>query len=1021
MSSIKSTQFDGDVSIGRNLSLGGLFTVQGPSIMKGNVRIDGWLDAKNIKGANKGIFTTAEKLLKAYPRPHDGWWAIVGTSLPGPIYVGEGGEWVATGETGGNPTLDGDLYVKAIEDLRQDLEEHITLYDSHFDKEGNLTAEKIIANGPLVCVSNFARNSVTTTAGLESFRIGSSTNPNYGWGTYIWSYDNGHGFIQQSAQRGETFPLNIQPFGGNVGINWGNNSSAQYTLDVNGAIRSTREIIARSIDINEVFEADTLSATINSIDVFEVNSGTVLLNSNVDITGNATIGGTLDVTGGVTADALTIGEVLISYDNRILGPEISANVLIVNGKTVFTDEIEVSEHVTIDRQGYITGVMYTGEVDCTGYTQTEGVFVVQSTEPMELDTNVNIYQGLNVTNNATVGGKLSANVLIVNGKTVFTDEMKVSEHVTIDRQGYITGVMYTGEVDCTGYTQTEGIFVVQSTEPMELDTNVNIYQGLNVTNNATVGGKLSVTGLIQSYETVSAGKGLIAYGGGLQIYSGGIDCKGGDVQIADSLCIKEKESYEYVQVLSIPEDSPVIYIGNFEDLDKGNYTGIALWGETSIHGNLNASSATIDTSLVVNGPLSLGNYAAFSNDFINLGDDTVSDLNIQAVNVNIEATNFNVDSSIAVTGETVLQDLSVLGSAMFNSGFWSIGRSSFEYPIYMNCEMSESYPGIYMQELQEYEHIRVIGFSGDAAGNEYIDIGEEQHADSQKYYRGIRLNGAINTVKGSLRVEESFTSLGDFSLGDVIYYTTGDDRVDFSTDILLQIVDGLNGREMEHGAIKSYSFGCFDYIRLLGLTKNAFSTDSIPSLEIGSAEDYAKDGYSGIKLFGDTQIEGKLEARSGVVLGPSMITVDASMAKVTISGQTVRFDTSIDARGSDISARNLALYGNIHLGFHSVTALGIHTSLTTEHADTGMLVHLIGLQDIPNGMCVLSIGSKSYASATAPDAIALVTSYESGNIELIGNVYIPQKLKLGGATFTYDAINDCIVCDKRIANAGAGK
>ena len=880
MSSIKSTQFDGDVSIGRNLSLGGLFTVQGPSIMKGNVRIDGWLDAKNIKGANKGIFTTAEKLIKAYPRPHDGWWAIVGTSLPGPIYVGEGGEWVATGETGGNPTLDGDLYVKAIEDLRQDLEEHITLYDSHFDKEGNLTAEKIIANGPLVCVSDFDSNSVTTTAGLESFRIGSSTNPNYGWGTYIWSYDNGHGFIQQGSQTGETFTLKLQPFGGNVGINWGNNSSAQYTLDVNGAIRSTREIIAKRIDINEVFEADTLSATINSIDVFEVNSGTVLLNSNVDITGNATIGGTLDVTGGVTADGLTIGEVLISYDNRILGPELNANVLIVNGKTVFTDEIEVSEHVTIDRQGYITGVMYTGEVDCTGYTQQEGVFVVQSSEPMELDTNVNIYQGLNVANNATVGGKLSvtgfiqsyetvsaakgliayggglqiysggidckggnatiggtldvtggvtadgltigevlisydnrilgpelnANVLIVNGKTVFTDEIEVSEHVTIDRQGYITGVMYTGEVDCTGYTQQEGVFVVQSSEPMELDTNVNIYQGLNV------------------------------------------------------------------------------------------------------------------------------------------------------------------DSSIAVTGETLLQDLSVTGSAIFNSGFWSIGQSSFEYPIYMNCEMSESYPGIYMQELQEYEHIRVIGFSEDAAGNEYIDIGEEQYADSQKYYRGIRLNGAINTVKGSLRVEESFTSPGSFNLGDVMYYSTGDDRVDFSTDILLQIVDGLNGREMEHGAIKSYSFGCFDYIRLLGLTKNAFSTDSIPSLEIGSAEDYAQDGYSGIRLFGDTHVD-----------------------------------------------------GNIHLGYHSNTALGVHTSLTTEFADTGMKVHLIGLQDTTNGKCLLSIGSKSYVSATTPDAIVLVTSYESGSIELIGNVYVPQTFKLGGATFTYDAINDRVVCDKRIVNAGAEK
>lgn len=1019
MSSIKSTQFDGDVSIGRNLSLGGLFTVQGPSIMKGNVRIDGWLDAKNIKGANKGIFTTAERLIKAYPRPHDGWWAIVGTSLPGPIYVGEGGKWVATGETGGNPTLDGDLYVKAIEDLRQDLEEHITLYDSHFDKDGNLTAEKIIANGPLVCVSDFDSNSVTTTAGLESFRIGSSTNPKDGWGTYIWSYDNGHGFIQQgSAETGETFPLNLQPFGGNVGINWGNNSSAQYTLDVNGAIRSTSVIIAKSIDINEVFEADTFSATLSSIDVFEVNSGTVLLNSNVDITGNATIGGTLDVTGGVTADGLTIGEVLISYDNRILGPEVNANVLIVNGKTVFTDEIEVSEHVTIDRQGYITGVMY------------------------------------------------------------------------------------TGEVDCTGYTQQEGVFVVQSSEPMELDTNVNIYQGLNVTNNATVGGKLSVTGLIQSYETISASKGLIAYGGGLQIYNGGIDCKGGDVQIADSLRIKEKESYKYVQVLSIPEDSPVIYIGNFEDLDKGNYVGIALWGETSIHGNLNASSATIDTSLVVNGPLSLGNYAAFSNDFINLGGGTVSDLNIQAVNVNIEATNFNVDSSIAVTGETLLQDLSVTGSAIFNSGFWSIGRSSFEYPIYMNCEMSESYPGIYMQELQEWEHIRVIGFSGDAAGNEYIDIGEEQHANSQKYYRGIRLNGAINTVKGNLRVEESFTSLGSFNLGSVMYYSTGDDTVDFSTDIILQIVDGLNGREMEHGAIKSYSCGCFDYIRLLGLTKNAFSTDSIPSLEIGSAEDYAQ-GYSDIKLFGNTLVEGILSTSGNAFLRPwtdddgvernsalyaystdtsrehliglggdpaqmlyieigaecdsaeriflnlptavygtlsatgidaycalsvgggDILSLDEETFYLEVSNATI--DASVDFMGGASFAdtiftnKGINTGGNIHLGYHTNTALGIHTSLTTEHADTGMLIHLIGLQDTTNGKSLLSIGSKSYVSATAPDAIILITSHDVGSIELMGNVYVPQTFRLGGATFTYDATYDRVVCDKQIVNAGAGK
>ena len=121
MSSIKTTQVDGDVSVGRNVAVGGQVTVQGRSQFKGSVKIEGWLDAKNIKGANKGIFTSIEKLKAAYPLPHDGWWAIVGKSLPGPIYVGDGGEWVATGEEGGNPTVDSEQYNEAVAELQGDM------------------------------------------------------------------------------------------------------------------------------------------------------------------------------------------------------------------------------------------------------------------------------------------------------------------------------------------------------------------------------------------------------------------------------------------------------------------------------------------------------------------------------------------------------------------------------------------------------------------------------------------------------------------------------------------------------------------------------------------------------------------------------------------------------------------------------------------------------------------------------------------------------------------------------------
>ncbi len=121
MSSIKTTQIDGDVSVGRNVSIGGNTTIQGNGYIKGGFKVDGWLEAKNIKGANKGIFTTVEKLREAYPLPHDGWWAVVGRSLPSPIYVADGGAWVATGESGGNPTVDSEQYNNNIAKLLADI------------------------------------------------------------------------------------------------------------------------------------------------------------------------------------------------------------------------------------------------------------------------------------------------------------------------------------------------------------------------------------------------------------------------------------------------------------------------------------------------------------------------------------------------------------------------------------------------------------------------------------------------------------------------------------------------------------------------------------------------------------------------------------------------------------------------------------------------------------------------------------------------------------------------------------
>lgn len=49
----------------------------------------------------KGLYKTAEALRIAVPSPKDGDWAIVGTTVPGPLWSAAGGVWSATGESGG--------------------------------------------------------------------------------------------------------------------------------------------------------------------------------------------------------------------------------------------------------------------------------------------------------------------------------------------------------------------------------------------------------------------------------------------------------------------------------------------------------------------------------------------------------------------------------------------------------------------------------------------------------------------------------------------------------------------------------------------------------------------------------------------------------------------------------------------------------------------------------------------------------------------------------------------------------
>lgn len=134
--SIPTKQIDGDVAIGRNVTMGGDATVRGNATVDHNLKVKGWLEVKNIKGVNKGLFLNAADLRSAYPNPNDGEWALVSEGLTtgqqnlylGQVYIAQGGSWVAQTNAdgskrfGGNPTLDCTEYMESVVGLTGEIE-----------------------------------------------------------------------------------------------------------------------------------------------------------------------------------------------------------------------------------------------------------------------------------------------------------------------------------------------------------------------------------------------------------------------------------------------------------------------------------------------------------------------------------------------------------------------------------------------------------------------------------------------------------------------------------------------------------------------------------------------------------------------------------------------------------------------------------------------------------------------------------------------------------------------------------
>lgn len=184
MSSIPTKQIDGDVAVGRNVTAGGDANIQGNVRVGHDLKVEGWLEAKNIKGANKGLFASAAALREAYPRPHDGWFAGVSATEADisdleltveegkalfRMYVGSGGDWVC------EPI---DKLYEIVVDNEQigNLQEDLTaLQGAHETLEGRVDAQDTEISGIKTQQTTLGNNINSNTSSINTLTESVST------------------------------------------------------------------------------------------------------------------------------------------------------------------------------------------------------------------------------------------------------------------------------------------------------------------------------------------------------------------------------------------------------------------------------------------------------------------------------------------------------------------------------------------------------------------------------------------------------------------------------------------------------------------------------------------------------------------------------------------------------------------------------------------------------------------------------------------------------------------------------
>ncbi|MCD8281870.1 MAG: apolipoprotein A1/A4/E family protein [Prevotella sp.] len=247
---------------------------QGKADVAKTLRVGGYADVANIRGAGKGVFTSMDTLIASYPRPVPGWWAIITDSAAdtsGTLIVCQTDDynrpvWINTGNAV-NITA---YPTEALDDISSDVEELKDTLEGY--KEKAVAAVKTLQSNVSDLQETLGTNATNITTlqsdvGNNTSKITSLlTTVNNITGSYIPQLTSALDELKETAGTNAT---NITTLQSDVGNNTSkitsllttvNNITGSYIPQLTSALDELKESIADGSATNGTMRFDTIQS-----------------------------------------------------------------------------------------------------------------------------------------------------------------------------------------------------------------------------------------------------------------------------------------------------------------------------------------------------------------------------------------------------------------------------------------------------------------------------------------------------------------------------------------------------------------------------------------------------------------------------------------------------------------------------------------------------------------------------------------------------------------------------------------